>query len=506
MRLVSAAALALAVFCYSAADAAETYAPSPLSAQQVFAKAAAARGAIGKGTYRRVYSSTIMNGIPTRRELLESGEDYRETTRDGGFTTLDGSSNGTLWWQSPNGTVTVDSFHQNESPYAMALRPEAAGSRLRVLGTTAGEPSLLVVEIRPGGSLSEGSTYERRFYDAKTFLLRRVEHTGYDGKTAVTTFDNFITKFGLTVAQSISFDDGEHPQNAVSSHLESFERVSTGPTVFAIPQSRQLFDLDGRPSLRIPADFTADGIIVRLNVGGRGLDFLLDSAASPMIIDAGVARSLGLTLTETHAESFDGNIKVAQTRIPSLSLGEIQAHDVAMRAIRFRLMVGTRQVVGLLGGDFFASARISVNFIDSTLWMEAPTSAAPPAPWKPVPIEIDDLTPRAHAKFNGVDGAFMIDLGSEYTMMYGHYFSQFKPTAKAEIIGVVVGGHPAAGIKEYHFSRFDFGDLAFEGGTAIVPEGTSWEDEDYDGALGRDILSTFDLLFDYANRRLYVRM
>ena len=60
--------------------------------------------------------------------------------------------------------------------------------------------------------------------------------------------------------------------------------------------------------------------------------------------------------------------------------------------------------------------------------------------------------------------------------------------------------------QKYPGRRFDFGDSALEGGTAIVPEGTNWEDEDYDGTLGRDILSTFDLLFDYANHRLYVRM
>lgn len=503
MRLVSAAALALAVFCYSAADAAETYAPTSLSAAQIFAKASAARGGIGKGTYRRVYSLNPANGTAARRELLESGYDYKETLREGDFVTLNGSSDGKAWSQDANGTVTADSdFHQTESLYAMVVRaPEAAGSRVRVLGTTPGEPSMLVVEIRPGGPLSE-----RRFYDAKTFLLRRVEHTGYNGKSNVATYDDFVTKFGLTFARSITIDDG-HPENLTHSHLESFERISPAATALPIPKSRPLFDLGGRPSLRIPADFTANGIIVRLNVGGRGLDFQLDSGASPMIIDAGVARSLGLTLTGDHTESYGGDFRFSQTRIPSLSLGEIQAHNVAMQTMPFTRMRGTRQVVGLLGGDFFASARISVNFIDGTLWMQAPASAAPPAPWTAIPIEIDDLVPRVHAKFNGVDGAFIVDLGAEYTMMYGHYFSQFKPTGKAEIIGDVVGiANQATGVKEYHFSRFDFGDLAFEGGTALVPEGTSWEDEAYDGLLGRNMLSTFDLLFDYANRRLYVHM
>lgn len=503
MRLIVAGALALGVFCYSGASAAEnSYTPTTLTAQQIFEKASAVRGGVSsKGTFRRVYSLNSGNGTQGQRELVESDGDYRDTIHEGAFAFANGSYHGKEWTQNANGTVTVDSgFHESDNPYARAIRTvEIADPRVTVLGITASQPAMIVVEIHPGAKL-----LERRFYDAKTYLLRRVEHKSYDGSSTVATYDDFTTKYGLTLAQSLTFDDG-HPDNVTHAHLDSFERISPAQTALPIPASRPLFDLGGRETLQIPADFTAEGIIVRLNVGGRGLDFQLDSGASSMVIDSNVARSLGLPLTDVHTESMVGDFKVSRTRIPSLSLGDIQAHDVAMEAIPWNRLVGTRKVVGLLGGDFFASARINVNFKDSTLWMQAPAKAAPAAPWSPVSIELDDLVPRAHAKFNGVDGAFIVDLGADYTMLYGHYFSHFNPTGKAEVLGQVEGiALKPIDYKQYRFSRFDLGDLAFEGGSALVPEGSSWEDEDYDGLLGRNILSSFNLLFDYANQRLYV--
>jgi len=287
--------------------------------------------------------------------------------------------------------------------------------------------------------------------------------------------------------------------------MVSFERIPDGSVALTVPKGRVLFDLGGQRTLQIPAEFTEHGIIVRVTVAGRGLDFELDSCASPIVIDAGVARTLGLSLYGTHTESFGGDFSTSKTRIADLALGDIHARNVAVEAIPFQEMVGDRKVVGLLGGDFFSSARIRVDFKTSTLWMEPPAATPPPAPWVGIPIEIDDLVPRAHAKFNGVGGAFIIDLGADLTMLYGHYFSNFTPKNKGDVMGQMVGvAGKGVDFKQYTFSRFDFGDLAFADAHVAVTEGHSWEDEDYDGLLGRNILSSFNLLFDYANHKLYV--
>ena len=128
-----------------------------------------------------------------------------------------------------------------------------------------------------------------------------------------------------------------------------------------------------------------------------------------------------------------------------------------------------------------------------------------PAPWVAMPIEVDDRVPRAHAKFNAVDGAFIVDLGADDTMLYPHFFRHFHPTRAGDVMGQVEGiAGQAVDFHQYTFSRFDFGDLAFADAGAIVASGAKFEDIDYDGLLGRNILSEFNLVFDYPNRRLYV--
>jgi len=159
-----------------------------------------------------------------------------------------------------------------------------------------------------------------------------------------------------------------------------------------------------------------------------------------------------------------------------------------------------------LGGDFFATGLVGVNFQKKTLSIMAPAKEAPPAPWVSMPIEIDDMVPRAHAKFNAVEGAFVVDLGADDTMLYPHYFRQFHPDKAGDVMGQVEGvAGKAYDFHQYTFSRFDFGDLAFADANAIVVSGTKFEELDYDGLLGRNVLENFNLIFDYPNRKLYVQ-
>jgi hypothetical protein len=91
-------------------------------------------------------------------------------------------------------------------------------------------------------------------------------------------------------------------------------------------------------------------------------------------------------------------------------------------------------------------------------------------------------------------------------MLYPHYFRQFNPTRKGDVMGQVEGvAGEAIDYRQYTFSRFDFGDLAFADASAIVASGTKFEGLDYDGLLGRNILDNFNLIFDYPDRKLYVQ-
>ncbi len=485
------------------AKAAETYSPTTLTADQVFAKARAARGHLKTAAYHRVSETVYADGT-VHSEVYESGDKYVETQREGPFTRSFGFDGNVQWEQDENGAVTlVSGFHDTDDPFKAALsKPKNEGeSPIKVLGVTTSQPTCVVVEVVPAHGLTQ-----RRYYDAKSFLLRRVDTTDYSGSTWTFDYDDFKTAYGMTFAQTITYHD-EHPENSARTSVKSFEPVPVSAVHAAVPASKPLFDLAGRSSVQIPADFTPGGIIVRVTIAGRGLDFELDSGASTLVIDSTVARELGLTVSDVRRESFGGEFTAGRTRVADLALGDLHAHGVTMETIAFQRQRGDdRKVVGLIGGDFFASQRISVNFKDQKITVSASSKEAPAAPWVTIPIQVDDRVPRAHAKFNAVDGAFIVDLGAFETLLYPHFFRQFHPNRPGDVMGQVVGvAGQAVDYHEYTFSRFDFGDLAFADARVIVASGNKFEDLDYDGALGRNILSNFNLIFDYPTGKLYVQ-
>ncbi len=469
---------------------------------QVLSKASAARGEVVRGVYHRVVQSTGANGDTWQTDSYQDDQDNVEKVDDGGFETASGSYHGISWDRDANGTVMLtDDFHTIENPFRNAIEnASSAQSDIHVLGITTGDPAYVVLELKPLSGL-----LQRRYYDASTFLLHRVETTGYDGRQYSYTYGDYRKQYGVTYASSISYADAE-PENAWTARVQTFEPVSPSSVNFAIPPSRPVFDLGGRSSVEVPADFTDRGIIVRVTVGNRGLDFQLDSGSSGIVIDSGVAQQLGLRIADVRKASFGGDYSEGRTRFPELALGDLHANDVAALAIPFTRMLGDRKVVGLLGGDFFSSARIAVDFAQNRLEMLAPSASPMTAPWVGVPIQTDDLVPRARAEFNGVAGAFVIDLGADDTMLYDHYFHRFKPNGQGDVLGQVEGvAGQRVDFRKYTFSRFAIGSMEFADASVMVAQSNRFEDTDYDGLIGRNMLSNFDLIFDYSSHMLYMK-
>ncbi len=479
-------------------DAATAYAPTTLTPAQILARARQASGTLA-GVGYRMHERTVNGERTIETQNTENGGDYVSTANDGTTLTETGTWHGTDWERNANGVVVrMTDFAEASDPFQQALRaPSAPSSGARVLGETVGSSPQIVLEIRPDDALIED-----RYYDATTFLLTRVEKKSYDGRTHVREYEDYRPFDGLFVPRTERYHDGR-PENDSTTKVISIDELRNGDSAaLAIPASSKPFSFDGDSPIEIPATFTEDGIIVRLNVGGRGLDFVLDSGASSVAIDRATAQSLGLTLHGRNVATIGGDFAVSTARIPVASIGSLRAQDLAVDVIPFAAPVGDMKVVGLLGGDFFASGAVTIDFRNHRLSI-APKPQSTEG-FSKLPISIDDYVPMLSATFNGKKGLFMADIGASETVLYPHYFAQFKAPDEPDsaTLNFIGGG---TGTKSYRLSEMDLGDYTLQDIAVSVPSNRKVEDADYDGLVGRDVLHNFTVIFDYPNQTMYVK-
>ncbi len=498
-----------AAFAYGgpSAKAGPAVSPASITLSELLHRAVQAEGALGPGAYHIVLRRTA-DGETTTQETYTDADGYKTTETLADIVTSWGEFEGRGWYRNANGFVQVvtGAFAEHD-PLENAVRDMAAPrSGATLLGVTSDTPAAYVVKVVPRDGLAE-----TRYYDTTTYLLQRIDLTGYDGHTHTVLYGDYRRVSGRMVPwmrrYTADYYKGERRFDVVT-----YAPVSNSAVNLAIPQSTTLFDLQGRDSVTIPADFTPDGIIVRMNVGQRGLDLVLDSGSSTIVVNASAAADLGLPLHDKHVESFGGLYTTAQTRITDVSVGGLRAPSAVIDVAPVDYNTApTERAVGLLGCDFFASGALEVDFGHSSLTLLARTPANLVANgWTEIPIAIDDCVPLVKAAFSGAPGQFIMDTGAYSSVLYDHYFAQFKndikPAPGEPLIdtGAFIGGDEVR-LQAYTMRTFGIGSLLFADAAVVVPLTKKVQDSDYDGLIGRATLSSFTVLFDYANQRVYLK-
>jgi Aspartyl protease len=495
------AALLLAV----APSAAAEYSSAGITVSQLFERNRHALGSFDAGSYRFVTRSISQNGDVWTAETLWNDDGRRTTLREGDFSWSYGEYRGRRWHQSANGLVLPSSsFTEENDPFATALSHAGnPASGVTLVGITGDASPAFVVDVTPNGGLQE-----RRYYDAHTYLLSRVELTDYDGHKQVWSFSDYRRTAGRLVANAIAYEsDG----SAVTerTNVVSYERISSSSIDLTVPASKLLFDLGGRDAVAVPARFTDGGIVVPVTIGNRGLDFLLDSGSSDLLIDAGVARELGMASTGAERVSFAGDYVLANARAPDFSVAGLTAKNVAFLTARLQEDLPGQRIVGLLGTDFIASGALKVDFEKQTLtlYSSLPAGLATQG-WSDLPLTMDSSVPMISGAFSGRPGHFIADLGADYSTLYPHYFAQFPieiPRGAADQDQYeTLGGRPF-GVKYFTMNRLVLGDWIFGDVQVAVPSASYAQERGYDGLIGRNTLSSFNLIFDYKDGELWFK-
>ncbi|HEY7993571.1 MAG TPA: pepsin/retropepsin-like aspartic protease family protein [Candidatus Eremiobacteraceae bacterium] len=456
-------------------------------------------------------------GLTGTYSQITSGDDYAMTTTLGPFVTREGMRDRQPWSENENGEVVrVQGIHTSAAADDRALRAAMTSevSGVMLLGEVSSPVSAYVVEVDPPGGRREWL-----FFDKATGQIDRTE-TLLATSRVVQTYSDFKARNGVTEAWSGHWSDGQ-PENDEDWHVTSL-RAASGIDAAALdmPASRALVQFPtGVSSVDLPVSFVDGRVILRIMVGGKGYDLLLDSGTSDISIDRGAATAMGLKFYGQAQFASDGKFAVSKSIVPEIDVGTLKMSNVAVSVIPYSEFAksGT-EIVGLIGYDFIEGMVLRLDYDDRTATASVIGSYVPPPTSYVVPAALDDRVPIVAVQIGNAFGEhFVIDTGADL----GYIFPGFAAAHPQDIADrgegfMMTVNAPAmyaqgvAGVtqlKPTEVAVFRLGGVSFEQWVVyrmIADAKVGAEDDEYDGLIGYDFLKFFNVVFDYADGLVYL--
>lgn len=448
--------------------------------------------------YRETVLLTSSDGTAVTERRWVRGDDERVTDDDGTFHTETGSRGGKRWLQNRNGQTVAD----------RADPGRAVPERMRTS-----------VSQTPGGTyvvavLNSKGRGRKEYVDPVTWRILRRERIVASG-TIVTTYDDVRDDAGRVFAHHWHVDDPVQ-QTTSDGRVAEYVPGAVSDADLAPPPSRRTLVTfpDGVTSVVLPTEFERH-IYVRVTIAGRGLDFVLDTGASGIVLDTKVARDLGLRLYSEHSNVVAARTSYARAIVPEIRTGALAMRDVAVTVVPLGWKeAGHVRVAGLLGFDFLAQLGVTIDYENRRV--TAVPSAAYAAPADPRTSALDARLGRGIPLVTAsLDGAFAervgIDTGGIGAFLLFDYFTRRNPAPLPDIeafargnelsLAGVGGGFAASSAL---VSSFEVGGFRFSGvrGYRVTSEQSFAQDAD--GVIGEGLLRYFTLGLDYANERVFL--
>ena len=285
------------------------------------------------------------------------------------------------------------------------------------------------------------------------------------------------------------------------------------------------FLLNNKVSQKIRFEFTSNLIIIPLKVNGVTLSFILDTGVNkPILFNLSERDSIDLKNTKTfylHGLGADGKIKALKSSHNRLKIGNAEKFNqdlyvVYDKTINFAPRLGVN-VHGIIGYDIFKDFVVEINYNSKYIRLHKQNNFKPRSSknWKTIPINIHKNKPYINAKVTIQESLetvkLLIDTGSsdalwlfedkEIGLTPKQDFS-FEDYLGKGLSGPIYGKRSK--VKNFALSDFDLMDV-----NVAFPDSVSIDVakvyKDRNGSLGGDILKRFNLFFDYANKKLYLK-
>ena len=208
--------------------------------------------------------------------------------------------------------------------------------------------------------------------------------------TVVTRYDDVRAEAGRTFAHHW-ITENAYSRTTHESRVTAYDAGAVADDEVAMPPSRRALVTfpAGVTSVALPAKFGHDHVFVRVMVGSRGLDFILDTGASGITLDRDVARQLGLPAYGTHSAITAQRYTTARTIVPEMRIGQLSMKNVALQLIpdATNEAFGVK-AVGLLGFDFLAELGVTVDYEHERVTVVPEPNYVAPAGKHVIPLDV----------------------------------------------------------------------------------------------------------------------
>ncbi|MGP8100179.1 MAG: aspartyl protease family protein [Candidatus Cybelea sp.] len=480
------------------------FASTTITPQELLAHDRDAAGkCLAPGLYHFRYRSVSSSGDLGRSDAYEAAGatrlgDYHLISESHGLRVERGRLSGRSWARTANGLVLTDSILPTAFDRVRRAALHRPDSRVRVLGITTTTPHEYVLQIRPNARIDQ-----EQYFDARTFLLRRIVAQNYDRAVEVQRYWGYVDVCGKPVPSHAELSSSLSPQTSDFS-LVKHERLPYDQRLLAIPQSKTPFVPQHTLPATLNSMFGDSGILIRVDIEGTPYWFELDSGATDILIDRDLIRRLGGREFDKYTGSKGGPVEYSVAVLPRLDIGPVYSTNLVVTVLKHDYIAQGVHVVGMLGCDFLGSRPLAIDFRNQsvTLLNSAPSPAD--RRWTVVQTPLHSGVPSLDVRLEKQSATLVLDLGSPYTTINEDVFDKIgeKLTQLDETKLTFIGGVPLDAT-QYVVPRTSAGNLQLGPLIATVIAGGRGQDLQTDGILGRDVLKHYRLVLDYAHERTY---
>jgi hypothetical protein len=271
---------------------------------------------------------------------------------------------------------------------------------------------------------------------------------------------------------------------------------------------------DAKTSFTLPFDIVDNRVFIDVRLNGRGpFRFILDTGAGGVTITPEVVAQLALQVSDAGEGQGVGEKTVhsGSARLARVQIGDLQLADVESNVTDMgdeSQVFGTKKLDGIIGLIVFERMVVKHDYVSRVLTFTAPDKFDYSGAGVVVHFDRPRQIPVVAGVLDGVPGNFGVDTGARSSLLlYGPFCAQNKLQEKydAKLEGVTgwgIGGPVRsllARAKELQIGDVTVHDLVIRLSAQKTGLTTS---SAMAGLIGPDVLSQFDVTFDYARSRI----